>query len=242
MQPPTRVTFDGQTADGVVSLAGDINLSRWSAARWSPSYDLTVRLVNIGAATFARFAAPDASVVPKSGQVDGEIRLVRGTSADSCRMALSLRDVTYRANPRSPFARTAGPALERDLDPVRITDSLAMDCASGTNAAPEQRVSQRLQTLVTSGALKSAPPLVQGAAGFDESSVIQGRTPTAAEITTSLSEQFGLKVGGESGAAVARALTADDGSGSNPVSRGARSLGRGIKRLFGGGSKKASQR
>ncbi len=238
----TRVTFDGQTADGTVSLTGDVNLSRWAATRWAPSYDLTVRLVNIGAATFARFAAPDASVVPKSGQVDGEIRLVRGTDADVCRMAVSLRDVTYGVNPRSPFSRTAGPALQRDLAPVRVTDALAVDCTTGTDAAPQQRASQRLQTLMTSRALESAPPLVQGAAGFDETSVMQGRTPTTAEIAASLSEQFGLTIAGEPGAAVAKALTADDGSGSNPVSRGARSLGRGIKRLFGGGSKKSGQR
>ncbi len=151
-------------------------------------------------------------------------------------MAVTLRNVTYGANPRSPFARTAGPALERELAPVRISDSLAIDCAGGPGPRPEQRASQRLQTLVTSGALKSASPLVQGAAGFDEASVTSGRTATADEITAALTQKFGLKVAGESGAAVAKALTSDTTSGGNPVTRGARSVGRGIKRLFGGGS------
>lgn len=238
---PTRVTFDGQTADGVVSIKGDMNLSRWSAGTWAPSYDLTLRLVNVGAATFARFAAPDATVVPKSGAVDGEIRLVRaGPRGDACSMAITLRDVTYGANPRSPFSRATGRSLERELGPVRINDTLSVDCAPVPGTAPELRAAQRLQTLVTSGALKSAPPLVQGAAGFDASTVIEGRPPTPDEITAALTERLGLAVGGESGAAVAKALTAGDTGSGNVVTRGARSVGRGIRRLFGGGGSKST--
>ena len=242
---PTRVTFDGQTADGAVSMTGDMNVSRWSASSWTPSYDLTVRLVNVGAATFARFAAPDASIVPTSGQVDGEIRLVSGgPDVDVCRMAVTLRNVTYGVNPRSPFSRTAGLALERDLAPLRISNALSVDCTggSGLGPRPEQRASQRLQTLVTSGALEGASPLVQGAAGFDEASVISGGTATADEITAALTQKFGLTIAGESGAAVATALTSDPSPDGNPVTRGARSVGRGIKRLFGGGSKKSGER
>lgn len=118
---------------------------------------------------------------------------------------------------------------------MRISDSLAIDCAGGSGPGPEQRASQRMQTVLTSGALKGVSPLVQGAAGFDEAS-IGGRTATADEITAALTQKFGLKVAGESGAAVAKALTSDTTSGGNPVTRGARSVGRGIKRLFGGGS------
>ncbi|MEP7117813.1 MAG: hypothetical protein ABI880_09535 [Acidobacteriota bacterium] len=238
---PTRFTFEGQTADGVVSVTGDLNLSRWAKASWTPSYDLKLRLVNVGAATFARFASPDATVVPTSGQVDGEIRLVRGSAdADTCSMAVTLRNVTYGANPRSPFARATGARLDQELEPVRISDTVSVNCAAAPGAGPEQRATQRLQTLLTTNALRTAPPVVQRAAGFDQVVMLEGRTPTADEITRLLTTRVGLAVAGEKGAAVVQALTADPATNGNVVSRGARSVGRGFKRLFGGGDNKAA--
>jgi hypothetical protein len=103
------------------------------------------------------------------------------------------------------------------------------------------RVSQTLQTIVTTDALEEAPPLVRGAAGYDQMAVVEGRAPTPEEITVQVSEQLGLALAGEKGAAVARALTTPSNGASegNVVARGAKSVGRGIKRLFGGGDKKA---
>ena len=239
---PTRVTFDGQTADGTVSVAGQANIARWEAGTWSPSYDLTFRLVNVGAATVARFSAPDASVVPKGGAVDGQIRVARdGTRTTVCQIDVTLRDVTYAANPRSPYARAGGQSLDDQLRPVRINQIVSRDC-SVVGAAPDQRrVSETFQTMVTSGALANAPPLVKGAAGFDETTVVQGRAPTADEITAQVSTDLGMALAGTRGAAVANALTSRDASGGNAVSRGAKSVGRGIKHLFGGGKKPAGQ-
>ena len=240
----TRITFDGQTADGTVSIAGYLNAGRWTDGGWAPSYDLTFRLVNVGAATFGRFAAPDASILPTAGRVDGQIRLARvGDRVTACNVQVQLRDVTYGANPRSPFAQAGGAALEQQLKPIRINDVVARDC---TVVGEErlQRVSQTLQTLVTTGALASAPPIVRGAANYDQAAVVEGRVPTADEITTAVSAQVGQTLAGEKGAAVARALTSSGSgtSGGNPVTRGARSVGRGIKRLFGGGDSKGAKK
>lgn len=235
----TRFTFDGQTADGTVSVAGQVNVGRWAAGTWAPSYDLTFRLVNVGAATFGRFAAPDASILPTAGRVDGQIRLAReGERLTACTVQVQLRDVTYGANPRSPFAQAGGAALEAQLKPLRINDVVARDCTV-VGEERVQRASQTLQTIVTTGALQTAPPIVRGAASYDQAAVIEGRVPTADEITTSVSTSLGQTLGGDTGAAVARALTSSSsGSGGNVVTRGARSMGRGIKRLFGGGSSK----
>jgi hypothetical protein len=246
---PTRFTFDGQTADGQVSVAGTLNPSRWAAGAWSPSYDLTFRLVNVGAATFGRFAAPDATVLPKSGRVDGEIVMARlGSTLEKCRINVRLRDVQYAPNPRSPFAQVSGPTFEQQLAAVRVSDVVSRDCAVVGDEQRVQRVSQTLQTLVTSSALDTAPPIVRGAAAYDQTAVVDGTPPSPAELTRQVKQQLsaglGQAIAGDKGAAVARALTGSSStgpsagapsSGGNVVSRGARSVGRGIKRLFGGG-------
>lgn len=246
---PARFTFDGQTADGQVSVAGTLNPSRWASGAWAPSYDLTFRLVNVGAATFGRFAAPDATVLPKSGRVDGEIQMARtGPALDKCRINVRLRDVQYAPNPRSPFSQVGGATFEQQLAQVRVSDVVSRDCAVVGDEQRVQRVSQTLQTLVTSSALETAPPIVRGAAVYDQAAVVEGTPATPAEITRQVKQQLsadlGQAIGGEKGAAVARALTgASSPSGTtsapssegNVVTRGARSVGRGIKRLFGGG-------
>ena len=96
--------------------------------------------------------------------------------------------------------------------------------------------------MVTSSALQDGPPLVRGAASFDEATVVGGQTVTPEQIAADISAQLGQAIGGERGAAVARALSTNDGSGGNVVSRGARSVGRGIRRLFGGGSSPAAKK
>jgi hypothetical protein len=259
---PTRFTFDGQTADGQLSVAGVLNVSRWTAGTWTPSYDLSFTLANVGAATIGRFAAPDASVVPKTGTVDGTLRVASdGRRFTVCRIDVALRDVTYIANPRSPYSRTGGRTLEQQLEPVRINEVVSRDCNApadlpGPRTLPPtpdpgmpprvvpagRRTSETLQTMVTSTALQDGPPLVRGAASFDEAAVVGGQTLTPEQITADISAQLGQAIGGDRGAAVARALTAKDGTGGNAVSRGARSAGRGIRRLFGGGSKPATKK
>jgi hypothetical protein len=257
---PTRLTFDGQTADGQISVAGSFNVARWSDVSWAPSYDLNFRLANFGAASLARFAAPDATLVPKTGTVDGSLRFAFDGERDTvCKIDLALRDVTYAPNPRSPYSRTGGPGLGQQVEPLRINETVAQDCltppalplplpqprplppADPLRPNPvvptTSRMSQRLQTMVTASALQDAPPLVRGAANYDRATVVEGRALTADEIAADVSEQLALAIGGQRGAAVARALADKDQSG-NPVSRGARSLGRGIRRLFGGGNDK----
>ena len=175
---PTRFTFDGQTADGTVSVAGQLNVSRWANDRWAPSYDLMFRLVNVGAATFGRFAAPDATVVPTSGVIDGQIRLARADGRiTACKVDVRLRNISYGANPRSPFFRAGGPALEQQLRAVSISDIVSRDCALIDGPGEQRRVSQALQTIVTAGALDAAPPIVQSAAGYDQTTVVEGMTP-----------------------------------------------------------------
>ncbi len=56
--------------------------------------------------------------------------------------------------------------------------------------------------------------------------------------TSDMSVRIAQALGGERGAAVAKALGANDAQSQNGVSRGVRSVGRGIKRVFGGGKKR----
>ncbi len=104
------------------------------------------------------------------------------------------------------------------------------------------RVAERLQTAVTASALHDAPPLVRGAASFDHATVVEGQVLTPEQITADVAAQLGQAIGGARGATVAKALTTRDDSGGNAVTRGVRSVGRGIRRLFGGGDKKPATR
>jgi len=254
---PTRFSFDGETADGQVSVAGRLNLSRWSRAGWAPSYDLVFQLANFGAASLARFASPDATLVPKSGTVHGSLRFASdGEQTTVCRIDLALRDVTYAPNPRSPYSRTGGKALDQQVAPLRVNETVAEDCLEplqtpGPRVLPPAdppppggavpargRVSERLQTVVTASALQDAPPLVRGAAVFDQATVVEGQVLTPEQITADVAAHLGQAIGGARGAEMARAVADKDGTGGNAVTRGARSLGRGIRRLFGGGDGK----
>lgn len=241
-----RFTFDGQTADGQVSIAGTMNPSRWSGEAWAPSYDLTFRLVNFGAASFGRFAAPDATVVPRAGRVDGEIVMARtGGTLERCRINLRLTDVQYAPNPRSPFTPAGGPAFEAQVQQMRVSNLVEPECGVLADERREVRVAQAFQTLVTSSALEQAPPLVRSAARYDQTAVIEGHVPTPAELKSQIRQislGLGESLAGDTGTAVVKALTSTAGTssggsqGGNAVTRGAKSLGRGIKRLFGGGS------
>lgn len=234
---PSHFRFDGQTADGQVSVKGSFNVSRWAKGEWAPSSDVTYRLVNVGAATFGRFAAPDATVQPKAGRVDGTVHIARvGDEVSVCDMQMQFRDVTYGANPRSPYYQIGGPTFVDEVGLLRISRAVSKDCKA-IDGLQDVRTTQAIQTLMTSTALEEASPVVRTAAGFDSATVVEGRTPTRAEITSQLSGQLGQKLAGEKGAVMAQALAEDDGKGGNVVSRGARGLGRGIKRLFGGGDK-----
>ncbi|MGD9903381.1 MAG: hypothetical protein AB7U83_07910 [Vicinamibacterales bacterium] len=258
---PTRFSFDGETADGQVSVAGVLNVARWNRDAWTPSYDLTFQLANFGAASMARFAAPDATLVPKTGTVDGTVRLASdGRERTVCRIDLALRDVTYAPNPRSPYSRTGGKAFDEQVAPVRINAVVAEDCLQplrppGPRTLPpgdvppparptpvNGRIAESLQTVVTASALQDAPPLVRGAASFDQATVVEGRTLTPDQIAADVATHLGQSLAGDRGAAVAKALTADDGSGGNALTRGARSVGRGLRRLFGGGDSKPAQK
>lgn len=259
---PSRFTFDGETADGQVSVAGVLNASRWGRGGWAPSYDLTFQLANFGAAALARFAAPDATLVPKSGTVQGSLRFASdGERTTVCRIDLALRDVSYTPNPRSPYSRTGGRALDEQVAPLRVNEVVAEDCLQPLGAPQPQvlppadpgrpeppvvrtsgRVAERLQTAVTASALQDGPPLVRGAAGFDQATVVEGQVLTAEQISADVAAQLGQAIGGARGATVAKALTSKDDAGGNAVTRGARSVGRGIRRLFGGGDKKPATR
>lgn len=238
--------FEGQTADGQVSIAGTMNPSRWADDAWAPSYDLTFKLVNVGAASFARFAAPDATILPRTGRVDGEVVMARtGGTLDRCRINLRLTDVQYAPNPRSPFTPAGGADFETQVRQMRVSDIVEPACAVLADERRDVRVVQAFQTIITTSALAKAPPLVRSAAGYDQAAVLDGRVPTPAELKmqiTQASLDIGEALAGNAGAAVAKALTSPSGTsssnaqGGNPVTRGAKSLGRGIKRLFGGGS------
>jgi hypothetical protein len=162
-----------------------------------------------------------------------------------------LKDVAYAANPTSPVIRQHSRVIEQELTGLRVTRRVVAGC-DGDQGGVEWRPLNSLQASVTREALKDASPVIQRVAGIDEQRQAGAITPSELDVlTSSLTEELarhtGQKLagalGGQVGSAVARSFTGASGTtggspsaqpaqSANPVSRGLKSVGRGIKGLF----------
>jgi hypothetical protein len=243
-------TIEGRTGDGRFSATGRVNFARWTPARasssagdivkvssaavsWSPTLDLSIYLENVGAAALSRLVS-DASLLPTAGSMTGRIHLVVNTEGKlNCKIDLQLRNVQYAPNPRSRYVQARRAQVERDLAEYVVNDHIATECAADWQE-PGFRVAKALQAEITGGAVQTASPLVQGAAGYDRLRFVQADPEAVDTFTSDMSTKIGAAIGGQRGAAVAQALTAPHGQEGNAVTRGLKSVGRGFKRLFGG--------
>jgi hypothetical protein len=253
----TRFSIKGRTGDGTFDANGSMNLVRWApgpsivpgpagprhaAARetvqWSPTFTVSMYLENIGAAAFSRLTS-DASLMPASGTMTGHIRLaVSPEGTIDCELDLQLLNVRYAANPRSSYVQARRVEVEQGVKDLVISQHIAKRCEVPWHE-PDVRVVKAIQSEITGEAMHSAPPVLQAAAGYDRLRFVQNDREAIAKFSSDLSAKIGEAIGGERGAAIAKALTASattKGDGANPVSRGLRSVGRGFKRVFGGGT------
>jgi hypothetical protein len=245
-----RFAIDGRTADGVFSATGDMNLARWntpsngyrnaSAApnAWAPTFTVSMYLENVGAAAIGRLTY-DASLMPSAGTMTGRIKFaVNAEGALECDVDVQMRNVEYAPNPRSNYIQARRQEVEQGLKGFTINDHIRRVCKADWQE-PDFRLAKALQAEITGEAVKDAPAVVQGAAGYDRLRFVDVQNVAINTFTDEMTAKIGAAIGGARGEEVARALTAKtDQNGGNPVTRGVRSVGRGIKRLFGGGDKK----
>lgn len=212
---PTEFSLDGRLADGRLSLTGAFNM-------WAPSFKVDVSVNNVGAATLG-LLSPEASLVPASGTMTGHVTVaMRENAMQECAVNVTLRDVRYRPNPRSPLVRPRLAPLRAELENVRVNGAVHAPC-EGNWADPEFRPMWAAQASLTREALRDAPTPVQSAALFDQTRFSgqltgDGLQTELQRIGDTLTDQVGAEVGRQTG---------------NAVSRGLKSMGRGVGRIFG---------
>jgi hypothetical protein len=260
---PTRFSLEGRTADGRISVTGAANFFRWAEAppaggpdvrvvsnqaavdpSWSPSVQVAVYLENVGTTAFGRMV-PGALLIPASGTMTGRIELAVEDRRVECRTDLTLRDVSYVANP----AAARVPGLARGLDEFRANRRVLAGC-EGDLSNERYRPLYAVQGVVTRAAVEDAPPAVKQAAEMDRERLTgkQVVNTTIETVANDLASQLVGKaaasmMGEQAGRALSNALTGEAAQPAtppragqrqqNPVSRGIKGIGSGVKKLFG---------
>ena len=227
----------------------------------SPLYELYVQLNNIGAAAFTR-TVPGLELVATRGVVHGKI--VFRDHAPSCESQAAMVDVEFGPNPNVVLvpARYRDIQQQRQnwsysgkYDPCEGLNA-PNDPASPADANPARSAAHAGATAAVLAfnrqATLTAPPALRSAIARDERKYVGESAADAVlgdasnQVTQRLGQAASKLVGPRTGAALQRSLGdssttssagADQHPASNPVAKGAKSVGHGIKRLFGGDRK-----
>jgi len=210
-------SFEGRTADGRISLTGSV-----PGPGAATGLRTTIYLENVGAAAVGRLT-PNARLVPASGPVTGRVQLVVQPDAIDCQSDVVLKNVTYVVNAYAPFAYSGTRTLQERLAGFVVNGPAQATC-TGKTGDPDYRLANVVQASVTNQAVKHAAPEIKAAAAAD---VVQshGSVKDAAVSAgvDALASEIGKKVG-----------IAPPVNGANPVTKGVKKVGSGLKRLFGG--------
>jgi len=232
-----------------------------TASSDAPLYELYVQLNNIGAAAFTR-TVPGLELVATRGVVHGKI--VFRDHAPSCESQAAMVDVEFGPNPNVVLV----PARYGEIQQQRKNWSYSgkYDPCEGLDS-PNERVAtdpNPARTAARTGAAAAvlafnrqatvtAPPALRSAIARDErkysgeSAVDAAMGDVSGRVTQRLGQAAAKLVGPRTGAVLQRSLgntstagstSANQPATSNPVAKGAKSLGHGIKRFFGGGDRK----
>lgn len=242
---PVTFVIDGRAADGKFSLRG----------RAEPLPDnrrvlAAIYLENIGAAAFGRLVIRSA-LVPTSGTMTGRIELDVKGSTLGCRTNVTLQNVHYGLNPTAPLQIAGREQVERELAAMQLNRGVFTTCNDDTSR-PGFRFVQTFQTALTQEALADASPTVRRVAAVDyrsvtnqvvDSAVAAAGDALARKAGEMVGKAFGVPPANNSANAFAPAPPpAKNDQAASAVSRGLKSMGSGIKKLFGGGDKKKKKK
>lgn len=219
-------------------------------------FELSVYLENIAAAAYGQMV-PISTIVPINGIINGRTTIVRNDADAQCSGGFTMREVRFAPNPlvvtdprdlevvRQLVANVVYSGPFELCDPSNIPGS-----NRSTPSMPGDRPAAFALARLNAQATAAASPGVKALVERDRR-IIAGEPVEASlgSLTTSLAQQMGLRLAGslagEKGRAAAESLVAGDdrraesaSGGKNPgqaVLGGMKSVGSGIKRLFGGG-------
>jgi hypothetical protein len=218
---------------------------------WSPRLTARIYLENIGTAAVGQMVP--AFLVPVAGSMTGWIDVGLRDGRFDCKCELAFTNIAYALNPQLLATVPRPAALERDLENFRANGKIVEPCQLAGADTTSQHPLHVVQAAMTREAVKGAPPTVRRVAAIDDQRLTGKEAASEAydAVTRELSRQLIGKaaagfLGDQGGDAFARSLTGTDvpagqpgatqPSGVNPVSKGIKGIGSGIKRLFGGGS------
>jgi hypothetical protein len=241
-ETPTRFELKGRSAEGIVQVSGRSRFFAPSGQkRGVEALNAKIYLENIGMGAFSR-TVPTTIILPARGTLRGTIEVFPTSTGLDCRSNLLAEGLYFVPNPQYAIVPAVYRQLENDLR--TYSASSPFDLCKGGRTASGLLASFNSQTTVT------APRSVRLAVARDQ----QGFGTTLADsITSDLASHFARTagaqttaiVGAQTGAVIENALAPkptptpkndekDDGTTSNPVVQGAKGIGKGFKRLFGG--------
>ena len=225
---PTTFELKGRTSDGIVQIAG-------RGAFFAPvgkdepttPLDIKVYLENIGMGAYGRMVST-TSLVPVRGTVRGTLEIKSIAGALRCRSTLVVDGVEFAPNPRIVLVRSQYDQLASDLSGYRTSGPF--DPCDVDRHVPNRGATSVLASF-NSQTTRTATAIVRAAAARDEQSFGLAMADSAtADITGKLAQEAarraGSLIGGNTGKTVER-------QGGNALTDGARSVGKGVKKLFG---------
>ena len=234
-ETPTRFEGKGRSADGIVQVSGRGRIfAPVGQKRGVEALNANVYLENIGMGAFTRMVSTTI-ILPMRGTLRGTIEFFPTSAGLDCRATLVAEGLHFVRNPQFAIV----PAVYRQLDSDLRTFSTSSPfdpCTGGKNTASGLLASFNSQTTVT------APRSVRTAVLRDERAFGNALADSVtSDVATHLARTVGAQastlVGAETGAVVENTLApkkGSDGDKSNPVVQGAKGIGKGFKRLFGG--------
>ncbi|MEQ1912542.1 MAG: hypothetical protein ABMA15_27230 [Vicinamibacterales bacterium] len=267
---PTRFKLNGRSADGLFELSGsaalflpegttlpaDENIRRVSLTPGGQAvypYEVSVYLENIAAAAYGRMV-PVSTIVPINGIIAGTTTIVRTGARPECKGAFKMTAVRFAPNPLV-VTEPSDVEIVRQVvadtvytGPFQLCDTQLLD-------ATAERPAATVLTSLTQQATVDAPPAMKALVDRDRR-VIGGEQveTTLDSLTASLAQDMGRRVatsiGGKTGQIVGQSLARGGTTSTNVTPTGAgravvggvKSVGSGIKRLFGGGSKDSDKK
>ena len=224
---PTTFELEGRASDGIVQISGRGSFFTSDRQPDAPSLlEVKVYLENFGMGAYARTVST-TSLMPVRGTVRGTVDVKRkGTGGVDCRSTLVADDVELAPNPRIVLVRAEYDQLARDLRGYRASGAFD-PCGTGDD---DQSASGMLASFNTQTTL-NAPASVRLTASRDEQSF--GRAVSAgvtADIANRIAREAGRRTSALFGESTGEAVGQQ---GGNALTKGARSVGKGFKKLFG---------
>lgn len=240
---PTRLRVDARSSDGTIHVEGRLGLRPEGEVRGAPNvrrvslagdtadgpgYEIVFVLENIGAAAFVR-SLPATRVTATGGAVHG--RLTVRHEAPACESDLRMENVTFAPNAQLAGGRAEYESLQRQLQGRTV--SRAFVGCSTRSSTPEG----------AEPGPANAGPVAAIAASFNE----QANADAPRDVRLAVARDSQSLTGRASNLVmdemarhlppdVAAMLDAENSQAAgNAVTRGARAVGSGLRRLFGGG-------